>query len=62
MFMTRLGGQWKVGMNGPTGLDYAVPFKLMDRMKLSDEEYEAMLDKIYIFEIAAINEMGKRDG
>lgn len=57
MFLTRLGGQWKVGMNGVTGLDYTVPFKLMDRMNLTADEYDEMLDKINIFEMAAINAM-----
>jgi len=51
--------QWRVGMNGYTGLDYGVLFRFLDRMKLSDQEYDWLLDDVRHMEreaLAAIHE------
>ena len=49
--------QWRVGMGGPTGLDYNVLLRLMDRLHLSDEDHEAMLDDVRAMERAALEEI-----
>jgi Phage related hypothetical protein (DUF1799). len=53
--------QWRVGFNGSTGLDYAVLLNFMDRMGLSDEEHEQMLDDIAEMEEAALAAMREND-
>ena len=53
--------QWRTGMNGPTGLDYNVLFTRMDRLKLSEQDYEWMLDDIRVIEAAALTAMNKKD-
>ena len=47
-------------MSGPTGLDYMVLLRFMDRMALDDEEHEQLLDDIRVIESAALNEMHKK--
>ena len=49
--------QWRTGPNGPAGLDYGVFFQILDRKRLTDEEYEAMLDQLRVIEIAALKAM-----
>jgi hypothetical protein len=58
---SRLSTQWRTGMGGPTGMDYTLPLKLMDRMNLSQKDYDQMLDDLYVMEVAALNEMSKED-
>src|SRR5690606_18829551 len=51
--------QWRVSMNGYSGLDYNVLFKLLDRMRLSDEEYDLLFEDVQYMEreaLAAIHE------
>ena len=57
----RCGGQWKTGMSGPTGLDYTLPLKLMDRMGLDDKQYDALLDSLNILETEALSTMNEAD-
>lgn len=47
--------QWRTGMGGPTGLDYGVLFRKMDRMGLSPDEYEQLECDIQVMEVAALN-------
>ena len=61
MLFSRLSTQWRMGMGGPTGLDYTLPLKLMDRMNLNEKDYDVMLDDLYVMELAALNEMKKED-
>lgn len=49
--------QWRIGMAGPTGLDYNVVYHKMDRMKLPAEEYELLEMDIQIMEAAALEVM-----
>lgn len=49
-------------MSGATGLDYALAFRLMDRMNLNDEQYDEMLDALNAMEMAALDEMCKDRG
>lgn len=54
--------QWRMsGMGGPTGLDYNVLFNRMDRMKLSEQEYEWMFDDIRTIESAALAAINRKD-
>ncbi len=54
--------QWRMGgMSGPTGLDYNVLFARMDRMKLSDQEYEWMFDDIRTIEAEALTAINRKD-
>lgn len=56
-----LSTQWRMGMNGPYGLDYNVLFNRMDRMKLSEQDHEWMFDDIRVIEAAALTAMNKKD-
>ena len=56
----KLDTQWRVGMNGPTGLDYHKAYHKMDRMGLPADEYENMESDLRTMEIAALNEMRKK--
>lgn len=49
--------QWRVAFEGKTGLDYNVLFRFMDRMGLSDAEYDEMLDDVRTFEFEALEAM-----
>lgn len=56
-----LSTQWIVGAGGATGLNYIPLFSRMDRMKLSDQDYEWMFDDIRVIESAALTAMNKKD-
>lgn len=56
----KLDTQWRVGMNGPTGLDYNVVYLRMDRMGLAPDEYDELESDLRTMEIAALNEMRKK--
>lgn len=60
LFMS-ISTQWRVGMNGATGLDYNVLYHKMDRMKLSAERYEELEQEIGVMEIAALEKMREAD-
>jgi hypothetical protein len=49
--------QWRVGAGGPIGLDYAVFHTVLERKKLDDAEFDAMMRDIGIIERAALREM-----
>lgn len=53
--------QWRTGANGHTGLDYNVLFRLMDRMKLSDQSNAWLFDDIRVIEAEALNILHKKD-
>lgn len=46
--------QWRVGMAGPTGLDYLALFALMDFREVPRDERRQMLDDIQTMEAAAL--------
>lgn len=48
-------------MSGYTGLDYNVLFARMDRMKLSDQEYEWLFDDVRVIEAEALKIINKKD-
>lgn len=53
--------QWRVSMNGPSGLDYNVLFTRLDRLKLSDQDHEWMFDDIRAIESEALAIINKKD-
>ena len=50
----QMSTQWRVGLNGPTGLDYNVLFKIMSRLGLPDDEYDVMFSDVRVMEVAAL--------
>lgn len=52
--MCFLGTQWRVGMGGPTGLDYGVMYRKMDRMQLTPDEYDQLEWDMQVMENAAL--------
>ena len=54
--------QWRYGgMGGVTGLDYNVLFNRLDRMKLSDQDYEWMFDDIRSIESTALTIINRKN-
>lgn len=55
--------QWRVGMGGPTGLDYSSVWRLIDRMRLPDGAADELFEDVQVMEEAALEAMQeKRDG
>ena len=58
----RVSTQWRVGMAGPTGLDYNVVYRLLDDLAGGDrDEWYQLLDDMMIMESAALEAMRKND-
>ena len=55
----RLGTQWRIGINGATGLDHNVLFKHIERMNLSDDEFDDLIEAVRALESAALEEIRK---
>lgn len=53
--------QWRTGMSGHTGLDYNVLFARMDRMKLSDQDYDWLFEDVRVIEAEALTIINKKD-
>lgn len=53
--------QWRMGAAGAIGLDYNVLYMKMDRMNLTQEQYEQLEYDIRVLEIAALKEINKKD-
>lgn len=49
------------GMGGVIGFDYTAYFARMDRMKLSEQEYEWLFDDIRVIESEALKAMNTKD-
>ena len=47
--------QWRIGMSGPTGLDYNVLYHKLDRLKLTDDDYQYLEDAIALMEAEALD-------
>ena len=59
---SRIYTQWRTGgMGRVLGLDYNVLFHCMDKLKLSEQDYEWMFDDIRSIESAAISIMNRKD-
>jgi hypothetical protein len=52
--------QWRHGFNGPTGLDYAALYPLLDRhADRSTADWLDLLDDVQVIELAALEQMRK---
>jgi hypothetical protein len=56
----RLQTQWRVGGVGPTGLDYTVMYAMLDRLRLSAEDFERYESDIQVMEFAALEAMNRK--
>lgn len=56
-----LSTQWIVGTGGIVGLNYIPLFTRMDRMKLTEQEYEWMFDDIRLIESEALKAINTKD-
>lgn len=52
-----LAGQWRSGMNGPTALDYTTLFLRMEKLRLSDADWQHTFDDVRVMEAAALEQM-----
>ncbi len=55
----QMGTQWRVGFNGPTGLDYQTLFEILDRYSLDGDEWWQMFDDIRLCESKALDTIQK---
>ncbi len=53
--------QWRIGMGGPTGLDYNVLFRILDNMGCSRDEWDQLFDDIRVMESAALESMRQQN-
>ena len=56
----RVATQWRYSWSGPTGLDYASVYPLLDRMDLSPQDWDQMLADLQVIEVSARDEMRKQ--
>lgn len=52
--------QWRVSFSGPTGLDYAAVYPLIDRLTSDPEEWIAHFDDVRELERAALEVMREK--
>ncbi len=57
LLFNAIGTQWRMGMGGPVGLDYNVLYRKMDRMNLSESEYDALEADIRVMEDAVLTHL-----
>jgi hypothetical protein len=51
---TRLGTQWRIGMAGPTGLDYCAALAMIDRLGLDSDAADDLFEDVRHLEMAAL--------
>jgi hypothetical protein len=51
--------QWRVGMGGPTGLDYLVLYAKLDRMRLTDDEADQLESDLRVMEYEALQTLAE---
>lgn len=52
--------QWRVGMNGPIGLDKNVLYRMMDRLNLTPEQYDQLEADVDLMEDAALEKLHEK--
>ena len=57
ILFNNLSTQWRIGMGGPTGLDYAAVYPLLDRAAKDPQEWDEMFSDIQVMEGAALKQM-----
>ena len=50
-----LGGQWRMGQGGPIALDYTTLMMRLDRMQLSQEDWELLYDDVRLLSATALS-------
>ena len=55
-----LGTQWRIGMNGPTGLDYNVLPLIEKRLQVPEEDSADLFECLRIMENEALDEMRRQ--
>lgn len=56
----RVGGQWRAGMGGPYALDHTTVLLHMQRMQLTDQDHEDLLDDVAEMEHEALQVMSEQ--
>ena len=60
--MMKISTQWRVApMGGYVGIDYNVAIAVMNRMGLSDDEWNEMLDDLAVMEAAALGQLNAKN-
>ena len=54
-----LSTQWRIGMGGPTGLDYVAVYPLLDRAAKDPQEWDELFSDIQVMEGAALKQIGE---
>jgi hypothetical protein len=57
----KVNTQWRVGMNGPTGLDYCAIYPLIDKIAEDAEDWNQIFDDIQVMESEAIDVINSRN-
>ncbi|MFD0669723.1 DUF1799 domain-containing protein [Ramlibacter sp. MAHUQ-53] len=61
ILFARLQTQWRIGMGGPTGLDYSAVYPLLDRAATDEQHWEMLFDDIQAMERSALSAMNEKD-
>ncbi len=56
-----LSTQWRIGFNGPTGLDYGVLPTVLRLQGIPRSDWPAMFDDLRVMEAEALKTMSKKD-
>ena len=59
ILFNNLSTQWRIGMGGPTGLDYAAVYPLLDRTAKSESEWQDLFEDLQVMEGAALKQMSE---
>ena len=59
ILFNNLSTQWRIGMGGPTGLDYAAVYPLIDRAAKDPQEWDELFSDIQVMEGAALKQTGE---
>lgn len=51
--------QWRIGMGGPTGLDYGAIYPLLDRIAQDAAEWMDLFEDLQIMERTALKQMSE---
>ena len=59
ILFNNLSTQWRIGRGGPTGLDYAAVYPLLDRAAKDPQEWDELFSDIQVMEGAALKQIGE---
>lgn len=55
----KVSTQWRIGMGGPSGLDYAAVYPLLDRAAKDPQEWDELFEDIQLLERTALDQMSE---